>query len=139
MAENIPIIKALPPITPESKEFWAACERSQLLIQQCDDCGKFQFYPRILCTSCGSASVTWMETSGRGRIKSFTIIRRAVSEAYEPDVPYVIGLIELDEGPTMMSKVLASDVSTVSIGEPVTVSFERYTEQVCVPVFRVND
>ncbi len=80
-----------------------------------------------------------METSGRGRIKSFTIIRRAVSEAYEPDVPYVIGLIELDEGPTMMSKVLASDVSTVSIGEPVTVSFERYTEQVCVPVFRIND
>ena len=68
-------------------------------------------------------------------MKSFTIVRRAVSEAYEPDVPYVIALITLAEGPTMMSNVVGCDPETVEMNMPVRVKFDRWTEEISMPLF----
>ena len=129
------LAKLQPVPTPESEAFWQACAEGRLLIQRCNACGHQQFYPRTLCTECSSADVALTEASGSGRVKSFTIIRRAVSEAYADDVPYVVALIELAEGPTMMSNVVECEAEDVFIGMGVSVRFEQRSEDVSLPVF----
>jgi hypothetical protein len=83
-----------------------------------------------------SDGVEWVQASGYGRVSSFTIIRRAVSKAYAAEVPYVIALIELDEGPTMMSNVVEIDPESVTIGLPVEVVFDEWTDEITIPKFR---
>lgn len=128
--------KNLPVATAETAEYWAGCRRHELLIQRCADCATYQFYPRLMCTTCTGRSLEWVRASGRGRVRSFTIVRRAVSEAYAPEVPYVVALIELDEGPTMMSNVVGCSAEQVRMDMPVEVVFEDWTSEVTVPKFR---
>jgi uncharacterized OB-fold protein len=128
-------LKALPQPTPISAPFWQAAREGRLVVQRCEDCGHRQLYPRSLCTACGEQRLGWHECSGRGRVKTFTVIRRAVSAAYEPDVPYVVALIELEEGPTLMSNVVGCVPEAVGIGAPVRVRFDAWTPEATVPVF----
>ncbi len=127
--------KSLPEPTPETAEYWAGCARHELLIQRCLACGTHQFYPRLLCTACSARTLKWVRAAGRGVIKSFTIVRRAVSDAYAPDVPYVVALIVLEEGPTMMSNVVGCDVGDVRIGMRVQVVFDDWPAGVSIPKF----
>jgi len=127
--------KWVPERTPETAEYWLGCLRHELMIQRCAACGRHQFYPRLLCSACSSRTLDWVRASGRGSVKSFTIIRRAVSEAYVPDVPYVVALITLEEGPTIMSNVCGCDVAAVRIGLPVEVVFEDWSAEVSIPKF----
>ena len=127
--------KPLPPINPASQPFWDACAQGRLLLQHCGDCGHLQLYPRLLCAACGSRNLEWAQASGRGTVKTYTIIRRAVSAAFEPDAPYVVALVELEEGPTLMSNIIGCDPASVAIGQPVRVTFEARGEGIAVPQF----
>lgn len=127
--------KHLPPVNGESAPYWEGCKQGELRLQQCPSCSHIQFYPRLLCTKCSGRGLSWIAASGAGRVKSFTIVRRAVSEAYEPDVPYVIALIELAEGPTMMSNIVSCDPETVEMNMPVRVTFDPWTEEISMPLF----
>ena len=129
-------LKHFPRPTPETEVYWEGCRKHELLLQRCTQCSEFQFYPRIICTNCASEDLEWVKGSGRGRVLTFAIVRRAVSEAYAADVPYVVALIQLDEGPTMMSNVVQCDPETVKIGSPVQVIFEDWSEEISVPQFR---
>lgn len=129
--------KNLPEPTVETEKFWDGCRSHQLLIQQCDECGYYQFYPRIMCSKCSSRKVQWIQASGRGTVKSFTIIHRAISPAYQKEVPYVLALIQLDEGPTMMSNIIQCNPNDVAIGMKVEVSFEDWSSDITVPQFRL--
>jgi uncharacterized OB-fold protein len=128
--------KHFPRPTPETEVFWEGCRKQELLLQRCVECSEFQFYPRIICTNCTSKNLEWVKASGQGTILTFTIVRRPVSEAYAADVPYVVALIKLDEGPTMMSNVVQCDPETLQIGDPVQVLFENWSEDVSIPQFR---
>jgi uncharacterized OB-fold protein len=130
--------KTLPAPSPLSAPYWQAAREGRLVIQRCEACGHVQFYPRSLCTRCAGERLGWSACSGRGRVKSFTVIRRAVSAAYEPDVPYVVALIELAEGPTLMSNVVGCPPEAVHIGAPVRVRFDAWTPEVTVPVFTLE-
>ena len=132
------VSKALPTPTPLSAPYWQAAREGRLVLQRCEACRRHQFYPRSLCTACASDRLAWREASGRGRVKSFTVIRRAVSAAYEPDVPYVVALIELAEGPTLMSNVVGCAPEAVRIGAPVRVRFDAWSETIRVPVFELE-
>jgi len=127
--------KFLPKRSPDTAAYWDACQRHELLIQRCSKCGVLQFYPRNVCTSCGSRTLDWVTATGRGKVLSWTIVRRAVSAAYADDVPYVIALIELQEGVVMMSKVVGCEPESVHTGMAVEVRFEDWSEQVSMPVF----
>jgi uncharacterized OB-fold protein len=128
--------KNLPVPTAETAEYWAGCQRHELLIQRCTDCAAYQFYPRLLCTRCSGRSLQWVRASGRGTITSFTIVRRAVSAGYAAEVPYVVALIRLEEGPTLMSNVVGCGVEEVVMGMPVEVVFDDWPGGVTVPKFR---
>lgn len=125
MATTIP--KPVPTIDPDSAPYWEALKADRLVLKSCRDCGKAHFYPRELCPYCHSNQLDWIEASGRGVIYSFTVCRRPAGPAFADDVPYVVALIDLAEGPRMMSRIIG-DPSIVSIGEPVSVRFIRQGE-----------
>jgi hypothetical protein len=87
--------KFLPRPRPETTAWWANCRDHKLMIQHCSQCGAFQFYPRIVCAKCMSQQVEWVQSSGRGKVLTFTICRLPVAEAYAGDVPYVVALVRL--------------------------------------------
>jgi uncharacterized protein len=111
------------------------CRLGELRLQHCSHCGCFQFYPRIVCAGCLGRQLEWVPASGHGRVRSFTIVRRAITPAYE--APYVVALIELEEGPTLMSHVVDCDPEAVLVGALVRVTFEAWSETVSLPVFKL--
>jgi uncharacterized OB-fold protein len=131
-------IKHFPRPTPETEVFWQGCHKHELLLQRCRRCSEFQFYPRIVCTHCAGDDLEWVRASGRGEILTFTIVRRPVSEAYADDVPYVVALIGLEEGPTMMCNIVRCDPESLQIGDPVHVLFEDWSEDISIPQFSAS-
>jgi uncharacterized OB-fold protein len=130
--------KIMPHPTPETRPYWDACRKGELVVQRCKDCGAHQFYPRMMCTSCDSDSVEWTRASGRGRVSSYTVVRRPVSKAYAAETPYIVALIQLEEGPTLMSNIVGCDPGAVAVGMSVEVLFEQWTDEVTVPKFRAT-
>jgi hypothetical protein len=128
--------RIVPVPTAETAEFWAACRRRQLLLQRCGECRHVQFYPRLVCTACGASGPGWMPASGRGVVRSFSIVRRPVSPAYAAATPFALLLVELEEGPTMMSVLTGADPGRAQVGMPVVVAFEDWPEGVTMPCFR---
>lgn len=128
--------KPLPVIDPGSAPFWGAAREHRLSIPLCLDCGLYHFYPRELCPHCHSGNLEWRDVSGRGTIYTFTIARRPAGPAYADDVPYIIALIDLAEGPRMMTNVIAPDVEAVRIGDAVEVVFDDVTDEVTLPKFK---
>ena len=127
--------RTLPPLTDLTQPYWEGCRAGELKLQRCSDCGEHQFYPRNICAHCMSRNLAWITASGRGQIASFTVVRRAISKAY--DAPYIVALIDLDEGVRMMSNVVDADPEQVGVGDTVTVDFENWSDEVRLPVFRL--
>ena len=125
--------KIIPVPSPLSQPYFDGCREGELRLQFCNDCQRHQFYPRILCSHCGGASMTWAAASGLGEVASFTVVRRAVSPAYS--TPHVIALIDLDEGPRMMAAVSVTEPCDITVGARVTVNFEVWSETITMPVF----
>jgi len=136
MSPAAPANPAAAAVAAVAAEYWAACRRHELVIQRCRGCGAHQFYPRILCASCASRSLDWVRASGRGTVASYTVVRRAISEAFAARVPYVVALVALAEGPTMMSEVVGCAAESVRIGLPVEVVFDDLPDGVTLPKFR---
>mgnify|MGYP001024456517 FL=1 len=130
--------KIQPRPTAVSEPYWQGCSDKELRLQFCTSCNKHQFYPRIVCSTCGSSELEWQKASGQGTIASFTVVRRGVSEAYT--APYLVALIDLAEGVRMMSQVLTSnpDDGRLRVGANVAVSFVEWSPEMMVPVFTLT-
>ncbi len=131
--------KPLPAITTLTKPFWDSCSKHVLRMQFCTSCSEWIWYPKAWCPSCGKReNMVWKELSGRGRIYSFTVIRQVIdnSPAFNRDIPFVIGLIELEEGPRIYSNVTDVKPEEVKIGDEVAVYFDDVTPEVSLPKFR---
>ena len=127
--------KVLPKPSVLTEPYWEACRQGVLTMQRCGDCELYQHYPRIICSHCGGRGLVWSVVSGRGRVKSFTIVRRGITQAYEG--PYVLVLVDLDEGPCMMSSLVECEPEAVVIGALVSVAFELWGSDIEVPVFKL--
>ncbi|MGH9901584.1 MAG: Zn-ribbon domain-containing OB-fold protein [Pyrinomonadaceae bacterium] len=128
--------RPLPKPDHDSRAYWEAARRHELVLQQCAACARFRFYPRVVCPHCFSDGFEWRRAAGRGTVYSFTVIHRAPFPAFRDKVPYVLALIELDEGVRMMTNVVGCDPDAVRIGMPVEVTFEDVTEEVTLPQFK---
>ena len=120
----------------DSAPYWAAARERRLLIRRCADCGAVHFMPRHLCPECWSERLEWIDAKGTGSVHSFTIIHRPSSPAFQPRTPYVLALIELDEGPRMVANVLGDDALGVRIGDRVDVTFEDRGDGAMLPQFQ---
>jgi uncharacterized OB-fold protein len=128
-------VEPVPVPTPISQPFWDAAKQHRLTLQRCSN-GHVFYYARSHCPKCLSNDLTWFDASGKGTIYSYTVARRPTSPEFEQDVPYVIGVIELAEGPRMTSLVVDADPDAVKIGTPVQVVFDDVNEEIALPYFR---
>ncbi len=127
----------VPKPTPETKPFWDATKQHTLKIQRCDDCAQHYFYPRPLCPHCLSRNVVWVAVSGRGKLHSFVINHRA-PRGFPAAGPFIIGIVELDEGVKMMSNIVGiePDPKLLRCDMPVEVVFEDITDEITLPKFK---
>jgi uncharacterized OB-fold protein len=129
--------RPLPVIDSDSQPYWEATARHELRLPFCLDCDKSFFMPRVLCPRCHGDRVEWRAASGTGVIYSYTVARRPAGLAFAARVPYVVALIDLDEGVRLLSQVITDDVAAVRIGQRVHVDFEDVAEGLALPVFRI--
>jgi uncharacterized OB-fold protein len=135
---NSPLALSLRPMpVPDASTsaYWKAAAEHRLVIPRCDDCARFHFYPRTLCPYCGSARLMWAAVSGRGRVYSVTVLYQGPSPAFKEDLPYALAIVELEEGPSLMSNIVGCDPLSVKIGMSVEVAF-RDCGKAALPVFR---
>jgi uncharacterized protein len=124
-----------PVANADSLPYWNAARERRLLIRKCTACGSHHFMPRYLCPDCWSNELEWVESKGMGAVHSYSIIRRAPASAFSARVPYVIALIDLDEGPRMMANVIGEGALDVRIGDRVSVTFEDRGDGALLPQF----
>ena len=128
--------KPLPTIAGETKPFWDSCRQGKLLLQKCGSCGEYQFYPRGICADCWSTDIHWIQASGKGTVWTFTVTYQNRTPGFVEELPYVVALVELEEGVKMFTNIVDCDPKGVEIGMPVEVTFVRANDQVTVPYFR---
>ena len=126
--------KPVPRPTPTEQPFYDACAAGKLVLQRCQSCSHVLFYPRTHCDTCQSDQLVWEDASGAGTIASYTVVHRGVSPDFE--APYVIALVDLAEGPRMMSQIIDADPEALAVGSSVRVDFAAWSEDITLPVFR---
>jgi len=120
-------IKPLPRQSPTSRPYWDAARRHELQLQHCGGCSRYIYYPRPRCPHCMSDNLKWEAVSGRGKLYSYTIVRRASTRSFA-DGAYVLAIVELDEGPRMTTNLIAPQ-EQLKIGMPVAVYFDDVTAE----------
>jgi len=125
-------------MTPEAKPYWDGLKDEKLMLPKCGDCKKAFFYPRIACPHCHSRNIGWEQASGKGVLYSFEIAYRSLNPAFKIEPPYVLAMIELEEGPRIMSNLIniEADPAVVKIGAPVEVVFEKQNDDVTIALFQ---
>ncbi|OWY62439.1 hypothetical protein B7486_58430 [cyanobacterium TDX16] len=126
----------LPTVEDETRPFWDAAADGRLLIQRCNACEQWQYYPRPFCKRCWSEDVEWAEPSGRGTLYTFSVVRRNDLPPFGDRVPYVPAIVELDEGPRMMTEVVDADPDALEVGATLVVDFAPIDDELKRPVFR---
>ena len=96
-------IKPLPTPDLDSQAYWQGLKDGKLLLQHCTGCGHVQFYQQSICRLFGSEALEHRAASGRGVVHSFSVVHRAPGPAFKQDTPYAVLLVELAEGPRMIS------------------------------------
>lgn len=126
------------PMTPEAKPYWDGLKERKLMLPRCEDCGKAFFYPRSFCPHCHSRRIAWIQASGKGRLYSFEIAYQSLNPAFKIKPPYILAMIELEEGPRMLANLIniEPDPKLVKCDMPVEVVFERLTDEVTIPLFQ---
>jgi len=129
--------KPLPEFRPETKPFWDACKNHELVIPRSKTTGEYFFYPRALSPGDDMTDdIEWVKASGKAKVWTFAIHHMGPTKAYKGDPPYVVALVETDEGVKMMTNVVDCDPKDVYIGMEVEVVFDDVTDEVTLPKFR---
>jgi uncharacterized protein len=126
-----------PQPTPDAltRPYWDAAKEHRFVLPRCETCDHFHFYPRATCPHCGLGQITWSAASGRGKVYSFSQVHRAPSTAFGSDGPYFVAVIELEEGPHLMSSIVGCEPSRVAVDLPVMVDYIDFGDTT-LPVFR---
>ncbi|HKZ50810.1 MAG TPA: Zn-ribbon domain-containing OB-fold protein [Dehalococcoidia bacterium] len=131
MADNKPYDKPTP--VPEhvavTRPFWEGAKRHELLLPRCKRCDKFHFYPREQCPNCFSQDLEWTKVSGKARLHAYTIVHQAADPSFNDDVPFVHAVVQLYEGPRMVTNIVGIDPHEVKIDMPLEVVFDDVTPQ----------
>jgi uncharacterized OB-fold protein len=128
----------LPQPDEHTQPFWDYCRRAELRAQRCTACGRLRHPPRALCSDCGSPDCEWLPLSGRGSIYSYIVTYQPVHPALQGLTPFNTVLIELEEGIRLTSNLVDCPPETIAIGLPVEVVFERVSDEITLPKFRLR-
>ncbi len=129
--------KPVPIPSVESKPFWNGCKEHQLLLPRCSRCASHWFPPSAVCPQCLSTDWEWARSKGRGKIYSFGVYHRVYHKGFEAEIPYVVAVVQLDEGPRLVSNIINCAVEEVRCDMPVEVFFEDVTEDTTLYKFKL--
>lgn len=130
-----------PTPTAESLQFWEAARQGVLTIPRCSTCERFFFYPRYLCPHCWSQEWAWQPASGRATLKTYTVVHRPAHPNWSAVAPYAVGLVQLDEGPILLTHLLTS-ADRCQVGAGMTARFVSFGDWVLpcfAPSTKVHD
>ena len=102
--------RELPQVEDETRPYWEAAKQGKLLVKRCNACGEVHHYPRPFCPTCWSEDVEWLEASGRGTLYTYSVVFRNDLAPFSEWGTYVPAIVELDEGPRLMTNIV--DVPT---------------------------
>jgi uncharacterized OB-fold protein len=125
----------LPTVDDINRPFWDGCREGVLRLQRCSSCGHLRYPISTICPKCLATEVEWEQVTGDGEIFTFVVFRHVYNEAWRDRVPYVVALVRLVEGPTLIGNVAGIDPEAVSVGMPVRVVFERVDDEITLPGF----
>lgn len=128
--------RARPKPTPETQHFWDGTAAGELRLQRCDACANVYFPPRPFCPSCASRKVSIFKASGKARLYSYVINHRPAAPGFTP--PYAIAVVELEEGPRMMSNIIdcPQTPEALELDMKLEVAFEKLDDKITLPQFR---
>lgn len=127
--------RIIPKPTPETQHFWDGAKQGELRLQQCNSCEKIYFPPRPFCPECGSRDVKVIKASGKARLYSY-IINHLPAPGF--DGPFAVAVVELEEGPRMMSNILECEQTpeALQLDMPLEVTFEKLSDDIMLPQFK---
>ena len=125
----------LPTLDDVNRPFWDGCREGVLRLQRCSSCGHLRYPISTICPKCLSTGADWEQVTGDGEIFTFVVFRHVYNEAWRDRVPYVVALVRLVEGPTLIGNVAGIDPETVTVGMPVRVVFEHVDDEITLPGF----
>ena len=122
-------------IEAESEPYWAALQDGKLLLKLCAACGKHHSYPRPFCPHCWSDDVAWVEAGGGATLYTHSMVYRNDLPPFGPQVPYLAAVVDLDEGPRMMTRIVDHEDADIQIGMRLRLRTEVVTDEVTMAVF----
>jgi len=127
----------VPVPTPETRPYWEAAKRHELVLPRCRQCSTMHFYPRGICPECMSSDIAWEQVSGKGAVHTFTVVHRGAKDLPLAP-PHLIAMIDLDEGTRIMTNPADAepDPAKIAIGMRVEVTFADVTPAVTLPRFK---
>lgn len=128
--------KTLPKIDEESRGYWEALQRHELYFQRCADCRLDRFPTRAVCPQCMSSAVEWVRASGNATVYSYTVTHQNQAPGFRETLPYILAVVQLEEGPRMMTNLIDVAPDAVTIGMAVAVVFEDVTPEITLAKFR---
>lgn len=128
--------KPAPVPTKWSQPFWDGARQHKLLLKRCTKCGHIDHPPYLYCTECLSDEHEWMEASGKATLVAFAVNEYGVPFPFMPDLPYALALVDVAEGPRMISNVVECDLKELKNGMPLEVVFEDVSENVTLPKWK---
>lgn len=129
-------VKPLPKPTKWSQPFWDGAKAGKLLLKKCKECGHIDHPPYLFCTSCSSEESEWIEVSGKASLYAYAINTYGVPFPYVEDLPYVLAMVDLPEGPRMISNVVECDPKDLKNGMAMEVVFEVASPEITLPKWR---
>ena len=126
----------LPQPDLETQPFWDAAREGRLLIKRCNDCMRTHFYPRPFCPHCWSQAVEWMDASGRATLYTWSVVHRNDLPPFQERVPYVAAIVDLAEGPRMMTNVVDCEFDQLEMGMALDAVFHPTSDDVTIVQFR---
>jgi len=121
--------KVLPRVTAATEPFFTALRGKKFISTRCSKCAKISFPPRLICPACGSDQREWVELSGRGTLYAFTR-NRIVPRGLIPEAPYLTAMVDLAEGPRILTRLENAVFEELTIGQPVRVGYKPLSEQI---------
>ena len=128
--------RLIPPTSELTEPYWQGAQRHELLIQHCGSCDVHIFPPRAHCPQCGAGELSWQQVSGRGTVYTYTVAHRPPHPVFADQCPMVIAVVELAEGPRLMTNIVGCEPDAVSVGMAVEADFEPIDDSdLSLPVF----
>ena len=118
--------------------FWSKAAEGVLVVPKCTECGRTFWHPRPRCPHCGSERVDWIRASGRGTVHTYTVVRQSGDPYFKTKVPYVVAMIDLDEGVRIMTNIVDTPLAALAVGMRVEVVFEDAGGGIAIPLFRAS-